>query len=293
MHKLFFLIFYLFFTVSAFSYTIMAPDNPSSLPLLIAADHIPDLEVKLFSNHTQAHSLFLSGKIPLLLTGYAVGESFARRDVPIKMAASWINGLNWLVSADSTISGFSQLKGEKIYFPFQGSPIEEMSLWLAEKEGLNVETDLETGYLPFASMLEMMRQGNVKFAVMPVSSALQIVDNKNYFFSFDLNDKWQQITDSDFYPQLGLFYNPQQKKDIPLDTLLTELEKAIHQINEDPLMVQEKYGDKLSFAPEVVRQSLNMMRFQFLRGDELQKKMELYFEKNGINPPPRSFYSTD
>jgi len=289
-----FLVFVIILSASSlFALTVMAPDNPSSLPLLIAADHIPELEVKLFSNHTQAHSLFLSGKVPLLLTGYAVGESFAQRDVPIKIAASWVSGLNYLVSADTSVSSFTELEGEKIYFPFKGSPIEKMSLWLAEQEGINVEKELEIGYLPFISMQEMMRQGSVKHAVMPVSSALQIVDNEKYFFSFNLDKKWQEITDSDFYPQLCLFYDPRQKDGIPLELIIAELANALELINKNPQMVLNRYSSKLSYSPIIINRTLQYLQFDIVSGKELQDKMEIYFEKSGISKPPRSFYSTD
>ncbi|MCF7911344.1 MAG: hypothetical protein K9M99_02360 [Candidatus Cloacimonetes bacterium] len=285
------LILWVFITLNAV--TVMAPDNPSSIPLLLAADHIPELEIKLFTNHAQAHSLFIGGKIPLLMTGYAVGESFAQRGVPIKMLASWVSGLNYLVTADYRCESFAQLKGQKIYFPFQGSPIEQLSLWLAEKEGLNSENDLEIGYLPFVSMLEMMRQGKVRNAVMPVSSALQIVDDERFFFSFNLNDKWRQITHSDFYPQVCLFYDPNADLDALLPKLLTELEQACLMIEQNPRKALDLTAGRLSNSPQIIKRSLELQTFELLSGKKLQTAMELYFEKSGIPHPPPAFYQTD
>jgi NitT/TauT family transport system substrate-binding protein len=273
--------------------TVMAPDNPSSIPLILAADHIPDLGVKLFTNHAQAHSLFMGGKIPLLMTGYAVGESFAQRGVPVKMIASWVSGLNYLVTAEAQYESFANLKGQKIYFPFQGSPIEKLSLWLAEKEGLNIAGDLEVGYLPFVSMLEMMRQGKVRNAVMPVSSALQIVDGERYFFSFNLNDKWLQLTGSDFYPQVCLFANTNENIDQILPELLVELEQACLIIENNPQKALDLIGNRLSYSPQIIRRSLELQSFELLSGKELQAAMEQYFEKSGIAKPPPAFYQTD
>ena len=273
--------------------TVMAPDNPSSIPLLLAADHIPDLEVKLFTNHAQAHSLFMGGKIPLLMTGYAVGESFAQRGVPVKMIASWVSGLNFLVTADAKYHSFANLKGQKIYFPFQGSPIEIMSLWLAEKEGLTIASDFEVGYLPFVSMLEMMRQGKVRNAVMPVSSALQIVDDKRFFFSFNLNDKWQQFTSTDFYPQVCLFANSNANIDHILPELLAELQQACLIIENNPQKALDLIGNRLSYSTQIIKRSLELQTFELLSGKELQAAMEQYFEKSGIPKPPPAFYQTD
>lgn len=273
--------------------TILAPDNPSSLPLMLAVDNIPDLEVKLFTNHAQAHSLFLAGKVPLLMTGYAVGESFAQRGVPIKMIASWVSGLNYLVTADSVYDSFLDLKGQKIYFPFQGSPIEKLSLWLAEQEGVDIDNDLQIGYLPFESMLQLMRQGKIANAVMPVSSALQIVDVSKFFFSFDLNDKWFQITGSDFYPQVCLFSNPEDDVDELIPVLLDELQKACQIIEHDPEKALSLAGEKLSYDTDIIKRSLEMQTFKLISGKELQIAMEQYFEKSGIPKPPPAFYQAD
>jgi len=281
------------FSLYAEPITIMAPDNPSSLPLLIAADNIPDLEIKLFTNHAQAHSLFLSGKVTLLMTGYAVGESFVQSGVPIKMIASWVSGLNYLVTADSVYASFLDLKGQKLYFPFQGSPIEKMSLWLAEQEGVDIDNDLEIGYLPFESMLQLMRQGKIKYAVMPVSSALQIVDDSKFFFSFDLNDKWYQITGSDFYPQVCLFSNPDARVDEIIPELINELQNACQMIEQDPEEAQLLAGTRLSYSPSIIKRSLELQTFKLISGKELQIAMEQYFEKSGIPKPPPAFYQAD
>ena len=281
------------FSLYAEPITIMAPDNPSSLPLLIAADNIPDLEIKLFTNHAQAHSLFLAGKVSLLMTGYAVGESFAQRGVPIKMLASWVSGLNYLVTADSVYDSFLDLKGQKLYFPFQGSPIEKMSLWLAEQEGVDINNDMEIGYLPFESMLQLMRQGKIANAVMPVSSALQIVDDSRFFFSFDLNDKWFQITGSDFYPQVCLFSNPDADINELFPVLINELQKACILIEQDPEKAQSLAGERLSYQPDIIKRSLELQTFKLISGKELQIALEQYFENSGITKPPPAFYQAD
>lgn len=286
------LLLFLITVFSLYSVSISAPDNPSSLPLIIAADNIDELVIDIFSNHTQAHSLFMSGRIDLLMTGYAVGESFALRGVPVKLIASWVNGMNYLVTADTVYADFTQLKGQKIYFPFQGSPIEKMSLWLAEQEGLR-QSDWETGYLPFVSMLQLMRQGQVKNAVMPVSSALKIVDNKSYFLSFDLNDKWQEYTNTSFYPQVCLFARDNNGHQQLIARLLNELQNAVDLINSDPQSAIDIAAARLSYSPEIISKSLELYDFELLYGKELQTAMDIFYEKSGGKQPPAAFYSTD
>lgn len=283
----------LFLSANAlWSMTILAPDNPSSIPVIIAAEEMDDFDVKLFQSHTQAHSMFLSGKNPLILTGYAVGESFANRGVPVKLAASYVKGLNYLVTNIPNVTSFRQLKDEKIYFPFKGSPIEKMSLWLAEQEGIRNE-DLEIGYLAFNSMIEMMRQGNIHTAVMPVSAALQIAGTSGFYYAVDLDEKWQQITGSSFYPQLGLFYNTQKMNMTDIQPFLKQLAVAIDKISQNPEYYAELCKDKLSIPHKVILMSLEKIKFELYSGYDLTEKMEVYFEKSGIKPPPDSFYKID
>lgn len=285
--------FAILFVISSLSAVmLMVPDNPSSIPLLLAAEQIPDLDVTIFASHTQAHSLFLSGKIPLLMTGYAVGESFARRGVPIKLIASWVNSLNYLVSADTSYTHFSQLKGQKVYFPFQGSPIEKLTLWLAEKEGVSAN-EIEIGYLPFESTLKLMRQGKIKQAVFPVSSALKIVDDQNYFVSFDLNQKWQKYTETSFYPQVCLFADPATDLSTLMPVLKSELKKAVELVNSNPQRALSMVDGKLKDSQQTLEKSLDYLKFDLLIDEKLQHEMEIYFEKRELDKPPAAFYQAN
>ena len=46
------------------AYQIYAPPTPSSIPLIIAAQNMKDVNLTIFSNHSQANTLFLRGDVP-------------------------------------------------------------------------------------------------------------------------------------------------------------------------------------------------------------------------------------
>ncbi len=55
---------------------INAPPTPSSIPVILAARNMENAEITIFSNHSQAHTLFLRDDIQMLVTGLSVGVNF-------------------------------------------------------------------------------------------------------------------------------------------------------------------------------------------------------------------------
>ena len=154
---------------------IYAPASPTSIPLILAAETLPGVEITIFTNHSQAHALFLKGEVQLLCTGLAVGVGFFRQGVPVRIISSHVAGLTWLVS-DKAVSRLGDLKGDSLYLPFPGAPVEEVTRFLARAEGLIWKQDIAIHYMAFPGAAMLLQQGRIRSAVLPEPFVLPGVD---------------------------------------------------------------------------------------------------------------------
>ena len=127
---------------------IYAPATPSSIPILLAARHIEGAQVTIFNNHTQANAQFLRGDIDILVTGLSVGLDLFKNGAPVQVIDSYVAGVTYLVTYGKKVKRFADLKGETIYIPFEGSPIEETTRFFIEREGLIWKKDILVAYAP-------------------------------------------------------------------------------------------------------------------------------------------------
>ena len=111
---------------------------------------------------------FLRGDVDILVTGLSVGVDLFKNGAPIQVIDSYVAGLTYLVTRGKKVDGFADLKGQEIYIPFEGSPIEEITQFFVEQEGLTWKKDLKPVYSPFASSVELLKQG--KAAAVAVRS---------------------------------------------------------------------------------------------------------------------------
>ena len=118
---------------------IYAPAGPTSIPLILAAESLPGVKVKIFTNHSKAHALFLKGKVQILCTGLSVGVGFYRQGVPVQIINSHVSGLAWLVT-NIKVTHFKDLRGMTIYLPFPGSPLEELTRFFMGGGATGVES---------------------------------------------------------------------------------------------------------------------------------------------------------
>ena len=277
---------------------IYAPPTPSSIPFLLAAQKLDGVKVTIFSDHSQAHTLFLRGDAPMLVTGLSVGVNFFKQGVPVRIANSTVSGLTYLVTRDKPVSSFKELVGEEIYLPFEGSPIEEATKFLAEKEGVAWGTDLKPKYAPFPSALELLKVGKIRVIALPEPSATLAAAQKNVFVSFSYKEKWDALTGgTDGYPQVAMFIKADwaaRHREL-LDKLHHELEQAIRLIADDPQQAVALTKDAFGFPEPALLASLKRTSFSLKTGDALKQEITNYYRLIGqpLDETSFSFFDLD
>ncbi len=263
---------------------IYAPPTPSSIPFILAAQKMEEIDITIFADHSQAHTLFLRGDVPMLVTGLSVGINFFKQSAPVQIVNSSVSGLTYLVTKGKQVSSFKELGGEEISLPFEGSPIEEITKFLAEKEGVAWGTELKPMYAPFPSALELLKAGKINVIALPEPSATVAAAQENVFISFGYQAKWDALTGSNGgYPQVGMFVKQEwaeQHREL-LAKFHQELQAAIQHVQEHPEEAVAASKEFFQFPEKVLLASLSRTTFALKINDELQQDVSTYYHTIG------------
>ncbi len=265
-------------------YQIYAPPTPSSIPFVLAARQMDNVDVTIFSSHSQANTLFLRGDIPILVTGLSVGINFFNNGVPIQIVNSYVSGLTYLVTRDKAVTSLKELQGQEIYLPFEGAPIEEITKFFAQQEGVQWGDELRPMYAPLQSTLKLMKQGKIAAAPLPQPLATIAAAQENIFLSFGYKDKWESITgQTDGYPQVGTFVKKEwaERHHDLIASLHQELERALRMIKDDPEQAVQQTQEVFQFPAPVLLASLKNISFALTTATVLQHDIEEYYQLLG------------
>jgi NitT/TauT family transport system substrate-binding protein len=260
---------------------IYTPATPSSIPVILAARRIENTEITIFTNHSQAHTLFLRGDVTILVTGLSVGLEFFRSGVPVQVINSYVSGLTYLVTFGRKVDSFDELRGQEIYIPFEGSPIEEITQFFAEHEGLTWKQDIKPIYSSFLSSVELLKQGRVANVALPEPYVSLVEKQDQVFVSLNYKQEWDALTGSaNGYPQVATFVKKDWAAAHPdlIAQVNDELANALHMIEQDPAAAVEQTQAELGFPPEVLLSSLQRTDFSFSDSGKMAQEIQRYYQ---------------
>ncbi len=263
---------------------VYAPATPSSIPVLIAAQHMDDVEVTIFTNHAQANSLFLRGDADILVTGLSVGVDLFKNGAPVQVIDSYVAGMTYLVTHGKKVERFADLKGQEIYIPFEGSPIEEMTQFLVEQEGLVWKTDIKPIYSPFASSVELLKQGKAGAVALPEPSVTLVESQPDVYVSLNYRAKWDAATGTRTgYPQVTPFVMRDWAAAHPdvIARFNDEIAAALQTIQQDPTAAIQQTQAQLGLPDKVLLSSLGRTDFAFISSDALAEAIRGYYQTIG------------
>ena len=275
--------------------TLYAPESTSSIPLILAVNELDNFEIVLYSNQSQANTLFLRGDVPLLVIGLSVGFDLFENEAPVQIANSYVTGTSYLVTYGKEVKSFAELKGESIYVPFEGSPIEEASIYFTEKEGLDWKTDFTPVYSPFDASVALLKEGKLSAVVLPEPMVSVVRSQEDVYVSLSYYDLWNQNNPgADGYPQVGTMVNTEwaatHAEDI--ERFNTALAEAITLTQNDPEAAAAAVTEYYKFPEPVLVKALQGTNYQLTTGAKMQEVIENYYEVIGkpLNEKFEAFY---
>lgn len=259
---------------------IYTPATPASIPVLLAGSKLPETKVIVYANHPQAYKLFLDDQIDILITGLSVGVQFYKNHPDIRILNSHVNGLSYLLSDQDGINNFRDLKSETLHIPFENSPLDEVSRFFIEKEGLNYGKDIKIKYsMPYATR-QLLIKGKAKHAPLPEPLVTALVLSGKSRIAFSYKDHWQKITGKKMgYPQLGSFVKSDFIKNEEQYIVLfhQELQKAIRLSTNHPGTAILQTRNHFQFPQAVLALALKRSSFLLLTSGPLEKEVKDYY----------------
>ncbi|MEA5079940.1 MAG: ABC transporter substrate-binding protein [Anaerolineaceae bacterium] len=263
---------------------IYAPASTSSIPVIIAASKLQNVKLQLYTNQSQANTLFLRGEVSALVTGLSVGLDLYKNGAPVQMVNSFVSGLSYVVTYGKQVSSLSELKGQDIYIPFEGSPIEEATSYLAGKEGLTWKTDLSPVYSPFDASIELLKQGKATAVVLPEPNVTIVEGQPNIYISISLFDEWNKYAgNTDGYPQVGTFVSPEWASAHPdqVEAFNQALSDAIAYVESAPSEAVAAVKDNYKLPVAKLEKSLSRTHYNLVTGSDLQATINGYYQLIG------------
>ena len=263
---------------------IYAPATPSSVPVLLAAEQMDEADVTIFTDHAQAHTLFLRGDVDMLVTGLSVGVEFFAQGVPVQVVNSYVAGLTYLVTHDQQVETIADLRGHQVVLPFEGSPIEQVTRYFVEASGLTWGEDVVPTYSPFPSSVELLRAGKVDVVALPEPFVSQVsgLPSVNVVLSYE--DAWNALTDSTGgYPQVGVFVLESwaMEHGAEIEAFNRELENAVTITQQDPEVAFATAQSVMQFPAEILTAALARTSFAPRSGAELEQIVRNYYNEIG------------
>lgn len=263
---------------------VYAPASTSSIPVILAASKLKNIELTLYTNQSQANTLFLRGDVSILVTGLSVGVDLFKNGAPVQLANSFVSGLSYLVTYGKQVNDWADLKGQQIYLPFAGSPIEEATTYLAQQAGLKYGVDLRPVYSPFDSSVQLLKEGKAAAVVLPEPNVTLVEGQPDVFISLSYFDEWNKATGSDQgYPQVGSFVNSgwASSHAADIETFNQVLGEAISSVENDPAAAVKSVSSYYKLSPDLLLKSLNRTRYNLMVGQEMEDAISNYYQVIG------------
>ena len=274
---------------------IAGPATPSSIPLLIAASKIDGAEVQVIENNSQANTAFLRGDIDILVNGLSVGVDLYRNEAPVQIVNTYVTGMSFLVTNGEKVDTFTALKGQDIYIPFEGSPIEEATSFLAGKEGLKWGEDIKPVYSPFDASVALLKQGIAQAVVLPEPFVSLVEGQPGMNVSLDMYQSWNKATgQTDGYPQVAAFVKRDWADSHAEDLAAfnAALNDAVKLTKESPEEAVSLVKDKFKQPEKILLKAVSRMHYAVLTGEEMKQSVSGYYELIGkpLDDKYKDFY---
>jgi len=294
------------FPAAALEVNVQTPTVPGALPFLWMQEKIElpaalELNVKLSSDHQRGISLLAQNDIDFLITGSNVGANAYNRGINLKMLNVNIWGIDYLLTNGFKAENWQDLKGKDLALPLQGGPLDFLARYLAEKNDIDPETDLNLVYRALPGGAQLFMAGELDAVMLPEPLVtVSLAKGENSVLSMDLQEEWAKIHGDNRIPFVALFVNGEfsGKNSQFTDIINAYYKQGVDWVNNNPEAAAELVSKHFGMPAPVLKQSMNRVNLNIFPDAESRKLTELYFgemlkmypELLGGSLPDEEFY---
>ncbi|MDJ0620082.1 MAG: ABC transporter substrate-binding protein [Calothrix sp. MO_192.B10] len=266
-----------------------------------------EVDFRLWKTHDQLRADVISGQLQVSATPTSLAANLYQKGVPIKLLNVLVWGVLNLWSADKSISSWDALKGKKVLIAFRGGLPAQLFFYLASKNGLVPERDMNIQYTTdFAQAVQLLLAGRGDVALLsePAGTAAEIQgENRDIPIQLVLNlqEEWGKATGrKPRIPQAGTLALTSLIEQYPevIATVQGSLKTAVDWATQNPQAAAQLGAKYLGLKAPVIERSLARTPLEMVTAIEAKADLEFWFsrlmEKNpqlfGGSLPKAEFY---
>ena len=276
----------------------------SSLPEVIA-----DIEFFPVRNHEQIKALLTSQQGQIAANPTLLAAGLYQQQVPLKLLNVMIWGNIYVLSSNSAISNWDDLRGKSVLIPFKGSMPEMIFRFLAAQSGLELDQDVMIqSTQDFQSTAQLLLTGTADAGVFAEPQASNVVakgqqQNLEVFYSLDFKETWGAVTgQGSRFPQAGVSVLNSLINDYPdvVELIQTELRNSLDWIQQNPTDAAELGAKYMDTPAPIIEKSLKTNLFEHLTAAEARPELVVFYQSlQQVNPdllkgqlPDTEFYAS-
>ena len=255
--------------------------SPSSLPAFYVQDNVDsiELDVSIHRSRNIVISRLMQGEVDAALLSTNEAAKLYNRDVKVQLLGIHNWGLFYLLSSNPELENWDDLRGEEIYVPDKGGPLDIVFQELSAKNDIDFKTDLSVERGKMREVAQLMINNMAETAVIREPFVSQtLLNNPESRIVFDLQQEWEKeynfrIAQSALVVRKEFANN----KDL-ISKLETDYIEAVKKLASDHELAAELGKKHLEVSPEVTLKAYPSLNLDYQNISEVKEEVIAYFK---------------
>jgi ABC-type nitrate/sulfonate/bicarbonate transport system substrate-binding protein len=221
------------------------------------------IKIEFFDDHIMTMAEFVSGKIPVLMTGFSQGLAYYRTNNDIVMISNPVWGVSLLVTNDRALTNLAAFEGKTILVPFAKSPLDVQLKSILKKSGMLDK--IQVDYSPVQQQIPLLLSGKVAGISIPEPLASKLIYERKSYKVFSFAEEWATLNGNEpRTPQVSIFVKKEfaARNKIFFKALNKLLVKKIKFVIDNNEEVADKFTGFFSLDPVILKSSLKNVIFE-------------------------------
>lgn len=274
-------------SAAAVEIKVQTPTIPAAIPFLWMQKEadLPqaiDLKINLSADHQRGISLLAKKEVDFLITGTNLGANAYNRGIDLKLINVNTWAIDYLLTNEFKADQWQDLKGRSIALPLQGGPLDFLLRYLAAKNGLNPDQDLELVYRSLPGAAQLFIAGDLDAIVLPEPLVtVSLAKSDKAVLSLDIQKEWAKIHGDQRIPYVALFANSSFLNSYPQFAKIINAyyQQGVQWVNDNPQAAANLAAQHFSMPKTLLQKSLNRVNLGIYSKDQSRKLTELYFNE--------------
>jgi len=256
--------------------------SPSSLPAFYLQENENNinLDVTIHRSRNIVISRLVQGEVDAALLSTNEAAKLYNCDVKVQLLGIHNWGLFYLLSTNQKIENWQDLKGEKIYIPDKGGPLDIVFQELAAKKDLDLKNEIQIERGKMREVAQLMINNMAETAVIREPFVSQtLLNNSQSRIVFDLQNEWEKEYDFRIAQSALVVrqeFAEENKK------LMAELEKqykkSAEKLESNHQLAAELGEKYLEVQPKVILKAYPSLNLKYQNINQVKAEVISYFE---------------